>query len=113
MRWEGRRESGNIEDRRGRRIGGGIAVGGGTVLLVLVASLFLGQNPLEILQMMSDGNVQSGAPAESAKGPPTDSLGRFAAVVLASTEDTWQVVLPQLGRPRWVHSIAPLTVNSI
>ena len=55
MRWEGRRQSENVEDRRGRR-GGGLAIGGGlgTVVLILVV-WFLGGDPTQLLQQTGSG----------------------------------------------------------
>jgi uncharacterized protein len=107
MRWEGQRESGNIEDRRGMgpaRIGGGLGIGG--VLLVLVVSYFTGINPLILLNMLSGGQSmpESSAPSEPAPtGSPDDQLGKFASVVLADTETTWNQLLgPQYEDPRLV-----------
>ncbi len=98
MRWQGRRQSGNVEDRRG--IGGKqIAVGGGIGgLVVVVLLLLLGGNPDEVIQsLQTDG---PGSPA--ATGRPlseTDrEMGNFVAVVLADTEDVWQNVFRQAGR---------------
>ena len=98
MRWQGRRQSGNVEDRRG--IGGKqIAVGGGIGgLVVVVLLLLLGGNPDEVIQsLQTDG---PGSPA--ATGRPlseTDKeMGDFVAVVLADTEDVWQNVFQQAGR---------------
>ncbi|MCC6142157.1 MAG: neutral zinc metallopeptidase [Nitrospira sp.] len=99
MRWEGQRESSNIEDRRGMgpaRVGsvGGLGIGG--IVLVLAVSYFTGTNPLTLLNML--GGVQnmteSSAPSESAAtGAPSDQLGKFASVVLADTETTWKQLL--------------------
>jgi len=107
MRWEGQRESGNIEDRRGMgpaRIGGGLGIGG--VLLVLVVSYFTGINPLILLNMLSGGQgmPESSAPSEpTPTGSPDDQLGKFASVVLADTETTWSQLLgPQYEDPRLV-----------
>ncbi len=98
MRWQGRRQSGNVEDRRG--IGGKqIAVGGGIGgLVVVVLLLLLGGNPDEVIQsLQTDG---PGSPA--ATGRPlseTDrEMGDFVSVVLADTEDVWQNVFRQTGR---------------
>ncbi|HKY62238.1 MAG TPA: neutral zinc metallopeptidase [bacterium] len=100
MRWENQRESRHVEDRRGRpAVRGGIAIGGTGLLLVLVLSLLTGQNPLQLLGQLGGGayetsTVDSGAPP----GLPQDQLGRFASVVLANTEDTWNAQLPRMGR---------------
>jgi uncharacterized protein len=101
MRWGGQRESSNIEDRRAMGpvgVGSGLGVGG--IVLVLVVSYLTGTNPLVLLNMVE--NVQETAspvadtPGQT--GPLTDELGRFAAVVLADTEDTWKSLLPKMGR---------------
>lgn len=89
MKWIGRRESGNIEDRRNG--GKGLAVGGGlTAIVVLVFALLTGQNPLEFI-----GNAQQGA--ESGDTHLTtdikdDPKSHFIAVVLAETEDVWDSI---------------------
>ena len=101
MRWEGQRESDNVEDRRGlgpARIGGGLGIGG--IILVLAASYFTGMNPLTLLELMSGFQNSTEPPVESVPtGPVKDEIGRFASVVLADTEDTWQKLLPKMGRP--------------
>ena len=103
MRWGGQRESDNVEDLRGQGpIRPGLAIGGGGLLLVLVVSFITGTNPLTILNMIETGQEMTSSPpavhAPAASAPPTDKLGKFAAVVLADTEDTWKMILPRLGR---------------
>ncbi len=49
MRWIGRQQSGNVEDRRGMGGGGKIAIGGGAGVIILIISLLLGQNPLDYI----------------------------------------------------------------
>jgi hypothetical protein len=96
MRWQGGRESSNVEDRRGMSMGGvGLAGGGiGAVVLVVVAML-LGVDPSIVLQGMDPG-----APGEQRSGSatPEDELGRFVSVVLADTEDTWKAVFRDMNR---------------
>jgi uncharacterized protein len=61
----------------------------------------LGQNPLQLLNLISDLQQVSSPPAldsPSATRAPTDRLGQFASVVLANTEDTWKAVFAALGR---------------
>ncbi|MGE3154455.1 MAG: neutral zinc metallopeptidase [Nitrospiraceae bacterium] len=102
MRWEGQRQSDNIEDRR--RMGPGrpgVGIGLGGIVLVLAVSYFTGTNPLQILNMIA--GLQEGAepsPVETS-GPtqrPEDQLGQFASVVLADTEETWRSLFSQKGR---------------
>ena len=104
MRTDGR-ESDNVEDRRGESGGGGFSVGGrglgiGTIVIALVASYFLGVDPRMVMSVL--GGLDSGAPAQvqAPSGParkPTDDVGRFMAVVLADTEDTWGALFKQGG----------------
>jgi predicted metalloprotease len=109
MRWEGQRESGNVEDRRGMRpakIGGVGGLGIGGIVLVLAVSYFTGIKPVTLLNMLSgvQSVTESSAPSEPTPiGSPDDKLGKFAAVVLADTETTWRQLLgPQYEDPRLV-----------
>ena len=109
MRWEGERESANVEDRRaggpGASMPGGRAggVGIGAVAVALVASWLFGVNPMAVLDMMSGGQpaMQPAGPGIGTASAPTpapaDPAARFVSVVLASTEDTWQAVFAQSG----------------
>lgn len=85
MRWRGRRTSENVEDRRGRRVTGGLKLGGGGLLLLVVVALLLGEDPIRLLE-------NSGALMESAPAPrgvdQSDEEAEFVSVVLADTEET-------------------------
>ena len=88
MRWMGQRESGNVEDRRGMS-GGGIAVGGGLLgLIVLVVSLLTGQDSGS-LPIPSDPNPGNAPAARHAASPREEEQKKFVSVVLADTEDVW------------------------
>lgn len=95
MRWAGRRQSSNIEDRRGSR--GGMAVGGGIgAVVIALLAYFLGIDPGSLPeQLPQPGSAQM--PAGEQSGPPQDSLGQFVAVVLAETEDVWNRIFAQQG----------------
>ncbi|QDT14601.1 KPN_02809 family neutral zinc metallopeptidase [Alienimonas californiensis] len=84
MRWKGRRESTNVEDRRGMP-GKGIALGGGGIgtLLIIGLYLLLGGNPQQLAQ-----NAPQGGGAARPAGED-DETKNFVEVVLASTEDAW------------------------
>jgi hypothetical protein len=107
MRTDGR-ESDNVEDRRGEsgaRMPGGIRVGRGglgigTIAIALLASYFLGIDPRMVMSVL--GGLEGGAPPQveapsQPAGKPSDELGRFVAVVLADTEDTWRALFRQAG----------------
>jgi predicted metalloprotease len=105
MRWEEGRESGNVEDRRGFSIGGrGASLGCGGLLLLLVVSWLTGINPLRLLNMVQQDSPSASAPAapsgpaNSSAPAPGDTLGKFASVVLASTEDVWSDLFARSGR---------------
>ena len=96
MRWRGRRQSSNVEDRR-RVSGRGMAVGGGlgTVVIVILFAL-LGGNPEEVMQVLDPGaGVQQQAGPQGAL--PDDELAQFISVVLADTEDVWRNIFSESG----------------
>jgi len=95
MRWKGRRQSSNIEDRRGRApkrfVGGGI----GTIVILLVVWL-LGGNPMEMLNLLQPGGqTQVSSYRESAQD---NELAQFVSVVLGDTEDVWRQLFRQSGK---------------
>ncbi|HMO46531.1 MAG TPA: neutral zinc metallopeptidase [Rubrivivax sp.] len=101
MKWEGERQSSNVEDRRGAAGGGfgggmprigGRGIGIGTIVIALVGGWILGINPLTLLGALSGGGavVQATAPqAPGQKPPANDKVAAFVSTVLASTEDVW------------------------
>ena len=102
MKWEGNRQSDNVEDRRSGGGGmpsfGGRSIGIGTVVVALVGGMVFGINPLTILSALSGGDVaqvQQQAPAQ--RPPADDTMARFVSTVLADTEDVWTDVFRQGG----------------
>ena len=88
MKWKGRRASKNVEDRRGAPKGA--KMGGGMIVAVVLVSLVLGKNPLEVLQML--GTTQTSGSSTSTPRPTSaesDKLAQFVSVVLADTEAVW------------------------
>lgn len=97
MRWKGGRRSTNVQDRRGVPAGRGMKIGGGTIVIALVAMLLLGQNPLSLLsQLMGGALQQQGSPAP--RSAAEDEAAEFVSVILASTEDVWGEVFAQSGQ---------------
>ena len=95
----GRRQSSNIEDRRGMRpvrTGVGLSLGG--VLFLVVLSL-LGINPLPFLGVATQApQVEMQESAQPYQESPQEAaLREMTAVVLADTEETWSALLPQYG----------------
>ena len=99
VRWRGQRESDQVEDRRGLRVGrGGIALGGGGLLLLFAVAVLTGQDPLQLLQIVAEPpQVSVEGESEGRRGTPEDELGRFAATVLGSTEDVWRRKFTEKG----------------
>jgi predicted metalloprotease len=104
MRWQGGRESENVEDRRGVGRGAIMAGGGlGTLVLVVIVML-LGGNPLALLQQIQNNQPPPGAvaPGDDPGGPaaendPQAELKRFVSVILADTEDVWGQQFQAMG----------------
>lgn len=99
MRWEGNRESDNVEDRRsgggGMPVFGGRSIGIGTIVIALVGGWALGINPLTILGLLSGGNPAQVQQAPAQRPPADDKMARFVSTVLADTEDVWTGVFRQ------------------
>lgn len=104
MRMDDHRESDNIEDRRGRSGGGGLRLGGGkmglgTIAIALIASYFLGINPMTVLSMLAGGGMPAIEQQAPASRPPADDpTAIFVSRVLASTEDTWNQAFREMGK---------------
>lgn len=92
MKTEGRRTSGNVEDRRGMSRGK-MAVGGGigTIVIALVV-LLLGGDPSQVVDTFQQGAVQSENVPVSAE---EEAMANFVSVVLAGTEDVWTPIFAQ------------------
>ena len=102
MKWEGNRESDNVEDRRssGGGLLGGRSIGIGTIVIALVGSWIFGISPITILNLLSGGGapsaqVQSQNPAQ--KPPADDRMAAFVSTVLADTEDVWKDLFAKSG----------------
>jgi predicted metalloprotease len=118
MKWEGNRESDNVEDRRDDGGGGGGGLGGllggrsigiGTIVVALLGGWVFGINPLTILSLLSGGSSpaqvqQQQGPAH--RPPADDRMAKFVSTVLADTEDVWTDVFTKGGgtyvKPRLV-----------
>ena len=100
MKWIGRRQSDNVEDRR-TLSGGKIAVGGGIIgIIILLVNLFGGENAqlltpvLEQMQGNQSTQTESGIPLTKEE----EELGNFVKVNLADTEDIWDKIFAENGK---------------
>jgi uncharacterized protein len=116
MKWEGNRESSNVEDRRdsGGGAGGGMlggrSVGIGTIVVALLGGWIFGINPMTILSLLSGG----APPAQMQQAPvqrtsADDRMGRFVRTVLADTEDVWKDVFAKGGATYKVPTLVMFT----
>src|SRR5689334_21650417 len=86
MRWTGRQQSGNVDDRRGSG-GGRMAIGGGIGgIIIVVIALIMGKNPLEYIDVGQNDPNQS---YEQSGPRPDDEYANFVKDVLQDTEDVW------------------------
>jgi len=94
MQWLGRRESGNVDDRRG--VSGGQMVAGGGVIgvIILLVNMFLGGGDVSDLQKIIPQQQQEQTAEEKAKD---DERAKFVKVVLADTEDVWDKIFAEKG----------------
>lgn len=105
MRWQGRRESDNVEDRRGQSgspMGGGggfrLPSGkGGIVLLIIV--LVAGYYGVDLTGMLTGEPVtQQQTTTQRSISPQDEEAAKFTKVILADTEDTWGAIFKDMGR---------------
>ncbi|MBO7117452.1 MAG: zinc metallopeptidase [Bacteroidales bacterium] len=104
MKLDGRRESSNVDDRRGRSTAttvGGIGLGG--IIIVGLISLLLGKNPLQALQTVQEiqetmGGVTTSQDPNWQPSEQEQELAQFASRILAGTEDVWTEIFRQNGR---------------
>ncbi|MCA6079003.1 neutral zinc metallopeptidase [Fulvivirga sedimenti] len=92
MRWQGRRQSGNVDDRRGMgSMGKRGSIGCGGLIVILLISWLLGGNPLQLLETVEmaapQTNTQNYQPSAE-----EEQLAAFVKVVLADTEDVWNKI---------------------
>ncbi len=99
MKWQGRRQSGNVEDRRGVS-GRGLAVGGGIGglgIVIAILYMLLGGNPGDITQgLQVDQPYATGS--EEPLSAKDKEMGEFVSTVLADIEDVWNTQFQEMGK---------------
>lgn len=97
MRWQGRKGSSNVDDRRGRGVSGGGKglIGGGLGLIILIIFTLLGGDPGVLLDNNQITSPGSEVPYEETA--EEKELSQFVAVVLADTEQIWGDVFTDIG----------------
>jgi len=104
MRWQGRRQSENVEDRR--NVGQQVVVGGGLLTLVVMAvMMFLGADPEQVAQIAP--NLARPQKQKQA-APADDKRTQFVKTVLADTEDVWGRLFPSFTGRRYTPPVLVL-----
>ncbi|MGR2662526.1 MULTISPECIES: KPN_02809 family neutral zinc metallopeptidase [Chromobacterium] len=98
MRWDGNRESDNVEDRRGEGGNGGGVIGIGAVLIGLVAWLVFDVNPITVINLISEMEPAAEQQAPARASAADDRDAKFIRVMLADTEDVWQPLFEAQGQ---------------
>ena len=98
MRWTNSGRSGNLEDRRGMRLGGGMGMGIGGTVVLLVLSLIFGK---DLLSGAGGGGVGA-VPAQDAGPyvgtPEEEEQVNFISAVLDDAQSTWARIFSQSGQ---------------
>ena len=102
MRWDDFRRSDNVEEAGGGGgfgFGGGFKIGGGALIAIVVISLLLGKNPLDVLTLLETGAPPT-AQAPAPGTPPTqnDPQVDFVRAIVGDTEDFWGAEFARLGK---------------
>jgi predicted metalloprotease len=100
MRWQDRRRSENVEDRRGMSPRGMVFGGGFGLIIILLIAVLFGADPLALLNQIEvqDPSVQTGGPpAPGTVSPQEEELSQFVSVILADTEDVWNALFQREG----------------
>lgn len=98
MKWEGRRQSSNMEDRRSRTAGKAVVGGGIIGIIFLLIQIFSGGgDPNQLLDLLQSGQTiqQDGVARELTA--EERRLGEFCATILADTEDVWHKIFNENG----------------
>ncbi len=105
MRWQGRRESDNVEDRRNNSSGPSFGGGGGFRLpggkggiVLLIVVVVAGYYGVDLTGLISGGQPVTQQSSQRSISPNDDEAAKFTSVILATTEDTWGQIFQQMGR---------------
>lgn len=101
MRLDGRRESSNVEDRRGMSGGAKAGLGIGGIIIAMIIGYFSGANPIEAglqaIQQNSFGGNSEVTEGQREFTEEEQQLATFSTQILAGTEDVWTEIFKQNG----------------
>lgn len=97
MKWQGRRQSDNVEDRRGMSSGGKTIVGGGIIgIIILLLNVFGGENTQMLTPILEQINQGQNTTTEQRDLTPEEiEIGKFPKTVFADTEDIWAKIFAE------------------
>ncbi len=113
MRWQNRRRSQNVDDRRNRQgssAKSGIKLGKTGMIVLVLISMYFGVDPRMVLNLTGLNQTNTGSPQP--KTPANDKLAGFVSVVLADTEDTWNQLFNDFNR-RYKEPVLVLFTNKV
>ncbi len=99
MKLDGRRESSNVDDRRGMssgKVAGGLGIGG--ILIVGLLTLLMGGNPGDVINMAGQLGGFESAGSTYVPTQEEEELAKFSKQILAGTEDVWTSIFRQYGK---------------
>jgi predicted metalloprotease len=95
MKWLGRRESDNVEDRR-KFSGGKLAFGGGVIgIIFLIIQTYISGDPTQLINAVTQNN--SSNTTEQPTTAADDEMAKYVGVVLADNEDVWNSIFEQMN----------------
>jgi predicted metalloprotease len=98
MQWQGRRQSSNVDDRRGMS-GGKLAIGGGVIgVIFILAKFLLGDGDISDLSQLVQQPQQQQTEMTIEQKAADEKEAEFVKVVLADTEDVWSKLFNDMGR---------------
>lgn len=100
MKWEGRRKSTNVEDRRGLS-GGKVALGGGAIgIIILLINMFMGGDSSQLLQQVQQQMEQQGSGSQTERQLTAEELKTrdFVQTLVADNEDVWTKIFKENGK---------------
>lgn len=100
MKWQGRRQSTNVEDRRGMSSGGKIAAGGGLIaIIVLLLQIFGGETGRNLAPLLEQIGTSQGTEQVIQRELSAQEIetGEMVATIIADTEDVWHAIFREYG----------------
>jgi len=98
MRWKGRRQSSNVDDRRRVRLGRKAKSGGIGVIVMTLVAMYFGIDPAVVLNLTQGMQEPAGYTSNKPLSSQEKQMGEFVSVVLADTEDAWHTLFRSMNK---------------